>query len=83
MIKAINDLHFIVLYRLIHTVAMTTAYRSEHEDKVRSVVRLRARAVDNGKDVGRDPVEVRDTLWFSVEQVGTRVRLALLEVLIE
>ena len=59
------------------------AYRGEYEDKGGCVVRGRARGVDHGKDVGGDPVEVRDSLRLTAKQIGARVGLALLKVLIK
>ena len=56
-------------------------HRGEHKDQRGSIVRGRARGVDHGKDMGGDPVEVRDSMWLPVEQVRAGVRFTLLKVL--
>ena len=58
-------------------------YRGEYEDEGRCIVRGRAGGVDHGKDMGGDPVEVRDSMQLTAEQIGARVGLTLLKVLIK
>ena len=58
-------------------------YGGEYEDEGGCVVRGRAGGVDHGKDVGGDPVEIRNSLRLTTEQIGARVGLTLLKVLIK